>query len=178
MIFVVLNYDYQTHLYQEFFANHQRQILMDQLLLLFLWPFSESYLRWFHQILSRIFHSLDHEKVACQTSGCFMLSCFLTSLMRCRTPLSGFSESNLSALFMLPGLIKCAKVLLMYLAFLLFEFLVSSLFCIAIHSLRNAFTFPSFQSSSLLDKFSLLLVFEALFKTFVVVSSKVTLNYF
>ena len=106
-----------------------------------------------------------------------MLSCFLTSSMRCRTPLSGFSESNLSALFMLPGLIKYAKVLLMYLAFLLFEFLVSSLFCIAIHSLRNAFTFPSFQSSSLLDKFSLLLVFEALFKTFVVVSSKVTLNY-
>ena len=104
-------------------------------------------------------------------SGCFSyclscLSCCLTSSVRFRTPLSGFSESNLSALLMLLVLIKCAKVLLMHSGFLLFEFLVSSLFYIATYLLKSAFTFPSFQSSSLLDKCSLLMVFEALLEDF------------
>ena len=49
---------------------------------------------------------------------------------------------------------------------LLFELLVSSLSCVAIYSLKSAFTFPQFQISSLIDKCSLLMVFEALFKCF------------
>ena len=83
-------------------------------------------------------------------SGCFMLSCYVTSSVRFRTPLSGFSESNLSALFMFPVLIKCAKVLLMFSGFLLFELLVSSLFCTVTHSFKSEFTFPSVQSFRLL----------------------------
>ena len=51
-------------------------------------------------------------------SGCFMLSCCLASSVRFRTPLSEFSESNLSVLFMSPVLMKCVKVFLMYSSFL------------------------------------------------------------
>ena len=65
---------------------------------------------------------------------------------------------------MLLVLMKYAKVLLMYSSFLLFELLVSSLFCITIDSLKSAF--PSVQSSSLLDKCLLLMVFEVLLKDF------------
>ena len=60
--------------------------------------------------------------------------------------------------------LKYTKVLLMYLGYLLFELLVFSLFCIAMHSLNSAFTFPFFQSSSILDKCFWLMVFEALFE--------------
>ena len=79
-------------------------------------------------------------------TGCFMLSCCLTSSLRFRTPLLEFSESNLSVLFMLPVLMKCVKDLLMYSSFLLSELLVSSLSCIATYSLQGAFTFSWFQS--------------------------------
>ena len=54
-------------------------------------------------------------------SGCFMLNCCLTSSVRLRKPLSRLSESNLSALFMAPVLIKCTKVLLIYSSFPLFS---------------------------------------------------------
>ena len=57
---------------------------------------------------------------------------------------------------MLVVLMKCAK----------FKLLVSSFFCIAIHFLKSAFTFPSLQSSSLLERCTLLMVFEALFEEF------------
>ena len=94
-------------------------------------------------------------------TGFFMLSCCLTSSVRFRTPLSRFSESNLSALFILAVLMKCSKFLLMYSGFLFFQLLVFSFFCIANHSLKSAFTFPSFQSSSFLEKCSLLMILEA-----------------
>ena len=60
--------------------------------------------------------------------------------------------------------LKYTKVLLMYLGYLLFELLVFTLFCIAMHSLNSAFTFPFFQSSSILDKCFWLMVFEVLFE--------------
>ena len=58
---------------------------------------------------------------------------------------------------MLTVLIKSVEVSLMYSGFLLFELLVSSLFYIATHSLKSAFTLPSFHSSSVRNKCSLLL---------------------
>ena len=64
----------------------------------------------------------------------------------------------------------------MHLGFLLFELLVSSLSCIAIHSLKSGFTFPLFQRSGLLDKCSLL-VFDAFIETFVVPSLEVALTF-
>ena len=134
--------------------------------ILFLWLFSETNFRWFHQILSHVFHLLDHVKIACEfgiASGCIMLTCCLPSSVWFRAPFSGFSESNLSTLFMLPALMKFAKFLLMYWSFLLFQILISSFFCIATNSLKSAFTFPSLQSSSLFDNCFLLMVFEDLF---------------
>ena len=74
-----------------------------------LMTFFETNLRWFYQILSHGFHLLDHVKEACQTWGLFCVN------------LSGVSECDLSALFMLPVLMKCANILTMYSAFLLFQ---------------------------------------------------------
>ena len=68
-IFVAQNYDYQTHLNQESFANPHRQTLMDQLFFLFLCLFSESNLWCFYQVLPHVFHLLGHEKVMIRTWG-------------------------------------------------------------------------------------------------------------
>ena len=53
-----------------------------------------------------------------------------------------------------------------FLFFFFFELLVSTLSCTVTHLLESAFTFSSFQIFSLFEKWSLLMVFEALFEDF------------